>query len=142
MHGSRRRADGVPDRLSAFVGLYAFVSQIIPDTDSSLERLYSYGRPLLPHLIQDRAPVRLGDNMEHPLPQQPPLLQDRVRRAATTASSTPSQPNNPPPDSDRRHRNGCRRAVRAMTSLAVASSTPGRGALWRHVDTIGAVTSL
>ena len=52
------------DRLSAFVGLYAFVSQIIPYTDSSLERLYSYGRALLPHLAWDRAPVRLGDDVQ------------------------------------------------------------------------------
>ena len=52
------------DRLSAFVGLYAFVSQIIPYTDSSLERLYSYGRALLPHLAWDRAPVRLHDDVE------------------------------------------------------------------------------
>ena len=46
------------------MGLYAFVSQIIPYTDSSLERLYSYGRALLPHLTWDRAPVRLHDDVE------------------------------------------------------------------------------
>ena len=46
------------------MGLYAFVSQVIPYTDSSLERLYSYGRALLPHLAWDRAPVHLGDDVE------------------------------------------------------------------------------
>ncbi len=38
------------DRLSAFVNLYAFLSQIIPYGDSDLERLASFGRMLLPHL--------------------------------------------------------------------------------------------
>lgn len=38
------------DELSAFVKLYAFVSQVIPYCDAEWERLYSYGRFLLPHL--------------------------------------------------------------------------------------------
>ena len=51
-------------RLKAFVGLYAFVSQIIPYDDCSLERLYSYGRALLRYLRQDSAAVQLGDDVE------------------------------------------------------------------------------
>jgi type I restriction enzyme R subunit len=42
------------DRLSAYVRLYAFLSQIIPYADPELEMLYSYGRLLLPHLPLDR----------------------------------------------------------------------------------------
>ena len=39
------------DKLSAFTGLYAFVSQIITYGDIDWEKLYSYGRFLLPHLL-------------------------------------------------------------------------------------------
>lgn len=42
------------DRLSGYVKLYAFLSQIIPYADPELEMLYSYGRFLLPHLPIDR----------------------------------------------------------------------------------------
>jgi type I restriction enzyme R subunit len=42
------------DQLSAFVQLYAFLSQIIPYADPDLERLYSYGRYLLSHLPRPR----------------------------------------------------------------------------------------
>ena len=52
------------DRLSAFVSLYVFVSQIIPYADSELEQLSAYGRKLLPHLRQDHEAVRLGDDVE------------------------------------------------------------------------------
>ena len=38
------------DRLSAFVKLYGFLSQIIPYSDSELERLAAFGRALLPSL--------------------------------------------------------------------------------------------
>ena len=53
-------------QLGAFVGLYAFLSQIIPYGDSDLERLSSYGRALLPHLHPgpDRGPVRLGGDVQ------------------------------------------------------------------------------
>ncbi|MEM5787675.1 MAG: hypothetical protein AAGU11_10170, partial [Syntrophobacteraceae bacterium] len=41
--------------------LYAFMSQIMPYTDSSFEMLYSYGRFLLPHLQVERTgPLKLG----------------------------------------------------------------------------------
>ena len=54
------------DRLGAFVSLYAFLSQIIPYGDSELERLASFGRALLPHLLSERDddPINLGDDVE------------------------------------------------------------------------------
>ncbi len=54
------------DRLGAFAGLYAFLSQIIPYGDGDLERLASFGRALLPHLRTDRADgaVHIGDDVE------------------------------------------------------------------------------
>ena len=52
------------ERLGAFVGLYAFVSQIIPYDDCELERLYSYGRALLRYLHQNTAAIQLGDDVE------------------------------------------------------------------------------
>ncbi len=42
------------DKLSSYVSLYAFLSQIMPWTDPDLERLYSFGRFLLPHLPTGR----------------------------------------------------------------------------------------
>lgn len=53
------------DKLSAYVKLYAFLSQIIPYADPDLEMLYSYGRFLLPHLPLDRdVPVmNVGDEV-------------------------------------------------------------------------------
>ena len=52
------------DRLSAFVNLYAFLSQIIPYGDSELERLSSFGRLLIPSLLPARAvPIQLGDEV-------------------------------------------------------------------------------
>ena len=54
------------DRLSAFVNLYAFLSQIIPYGDSEHERLYSFGRALLRHLHEDREreQIDLGDDVQ------------------------------------------------------------------------------
>ena len=53
------------DRLSAFVSLYAFLSQIIPYADNEFERLASFGRVLLPYLRPDReGPINLGDDVE------------------------------------------------------------------------------
>lgn len=54
------------DKLSGYVKLYAFLSQIIPYADTDLEMLYSYGRFLLPHLPLDRDMmiVRLGDEVD------------------------------------------------------------------------------
>ncbi len=52
------------DRLSAFVNLYTFLSQIIPYTDSDFERLYAFGKALLPRLRPDRDAVRLADDIE------------------------------------------------------------------------------
>ena len=52
------------DRLSAFVNLYAFLSQIIPYGDSELERLSSFGRLLLPSLLPSREePIHLRDEV-------------------------------------------------------------------------------
>ena len=57
---------GFRDRLSAFVNLYAFLSQIIPYGDADLEKLYSFGRYLLPHLQPERdtEAIDLGDAVE------------------------------------------------------------------------------
>ena len=52
------------DRLSAFVSLYVFVSQIIPYADGDLEKLSAFGRALLPHLRQDHEAVSLGGEVE------------------------------------------------------------------------------
>lgn len=42
------------DKLRAYVSLYAFMSQIMPWADADLEKLYSFGRFLLPHLPSQR----------------------------------------------------------------------------------------
>jgi len=42
------------EKLSSYVSLYAFLSQIMPWTDPELEILYSFGRFLLPHLPTGR----------------------------------------------------------------------------------------
>ena len=52
------------EQLGAFVGLYAFVSQIIPYDDCELERLYSFGRALLRYLHQHLDAVHLGDDVQ------------------------------------------------------------------------------
>ncbi len=54
------------DKLSGYVKVYAFLSQIIPYADPDLEMLYSFGRFLLPHLPVDRdaAIIKLGDEVE------------------------------------------------------------------------------
>ena len=67
------RFKGIPDeekqtefreKLSGYVKLYAFLSQIIPYADAELEMLYSYGRFLLPHLPRDRGEiVKVGDDV-------------------------------------------------------------------------------
>lgn len=53
------------DKLSGYVRVYAFLSQIIPYADPDLEMLYSYGRFLLPHLPLDRdtTVVQIGDEV-------------------------------------------------------------------------------
>jgi type I restriction enzyme, R subunit len=53
-------------KLEAYVGLYAFLSQVIPYADEELEMLYSFGRLLLPHLPRNRvtALLKLGDEVE------------------------------------------------------------------------------
>lgn len=52
-------------RLSSYVSLYSFLSQVIPYGDPALEMLYSFGRFLLPHLPLDRDTerVKLGDEV-------------------------------------------------------------------------------
>lgn len=59
-----RRAE-FRDKLSGYVKVYSFLSQIIPYADPELEMLYSYGRFLLPHLPLDRdtGTVKLGDEV-------------------------------------------------------------------------------
>jgi type I restriction enzyme R subunit len=53
------------DRLSAYVRLYAFLSQIVPYGDRDQEILYTFGRALLPHLPlpRDAAAVQVGDEV-------------------------------------------------------------------------------
>jgi type I restriction enzyme, R subunit len=53
------------EKLSGYVSIYAFLSQVIPYGDAALEMLYSYGRFLLPHLPLDRDTerVNLGDEV-------------------------------------------------------------------------------
>ncbi len=53
------------EKLSGYVKLYAFLSQIVPYADADLEILYSFGRFLLPHLPLDRETgiVQLGDEV-------------------------------------------------------------------------------
>jgi type I restriction enzyme R subunit len=53
------------ERLSGYVKVYAFLSQIVPYADPDLEMLYSYGRFLLPHLPLDRDAtiVKVGDEV-------------------------------------------------------------------------------
>lgn len=53
------------NKLSGFVRLYSFLSQIIPYADRDLEMLYSFGRLLLPHLPLDRdgTVVEVGDEV-------------------------------------------------------------------------------
>lgn len=54
------------DKLSGYVKVYAFLSQIIPYAASELEMLYSFGRFLLPHLPlgRDTTVVNVGDEVE------------------------------------------------------------------------------
>jgi type I restriction enzyme R subunit len=52
------------EKLSAYGRVYAFMSQIIPYADPEMEKLYSYGRFLVPHLPVDRDPaIRLTDEV-------------------------------------------------------------------------------
>lgn len=53
------------DKLSGYVKVYSFLSQIIPYGDPDLEMIYSYGRFLLPHLPleRDTSTVKLGDEV-------------------------------------------------------------------------------
>jgi type I restriction enzyme R subunit len=53
------------DKLSGYVQVYAFLSQIVPYSDPELEMLYSYGRFLLPHLPLDRdnTVLKVGDEV-------------------------------------------------------------------------------
>ena len=53
------------DKLSIYVQLYGFLSQIVPYSDPDLEMLYSYGRFLLPHLPLDRdnTVLKIGDEV-------------------------------------------------------------------------------
>lgn len=50
----KQRRQAFRTRLSGYVRLYAFLSQITPYTDRDLEILYSFGRLLLPNLPHDR----------------------------------------------------------------------------------------
>jgi type I restriction enzyme R subunit len=53
------------EKLRGYVRIYSFLSQIIPYGDQALEKLYSYGRFLLPHLPQgpDTERVKISDEV-------------------------------------------------------------------------------
>ena len=53
------------EKLSGYVNIYSFMSQIMPYGDPALEMLYSFGRFLLPHLPLDRDTdrVKIGDEV-------------------------------------------------------------------------------
>lgn len=57
--------DAFREKLGGYVRMYSFLSQILPYGDADLEKLYSYGRYLLPHLPLDRDSivVKLGDDV-------------------------------------------------------------------------------
>jgi type I restriction enzyme R subunit len=54
------------DKLSGYVNVYSFMSQIIPYCDPALEMLYSFGHSLLPHLPLDRDTerVKFGEEVD------------------------------------------------------------------------------
>jgi type I restriction enzyme, R subunit len=54
------------DKLSGYVQLYSFLSQIIPYGDPELEMLYSFGKLLLPHLRlnRDSTVINVTDDVE------------------------------------------------------------------------------
>jgi len=54
------------DKLNGYVKVYSFLSQILPYADPDHEKLYSYGRFLLPHLPLDgdTGTVRLGEEVD------------------------------------------------------------------------------
>ncbi len=62
---AEERRQAFRDKLAGYVRVYAFLSQIVPYTDTDLELLYSYGRFLLPHLPLDRdaATIRVSDEV-------------------------------------------------------------------------------
>lgn len=53
------------DKLSGYVRVYAFLSQILPYTDAELEKLYSFGRFLVPKLPLERDTqiVKVGEDV-------------------------------------------------------------------------------
>jgi type I restriction enzyme, R subunit len=59
------KREGFREKLSGYVKVYAFLSQIVPYADRDLELLYSYGRFLLPHLPLDRdtTTVKVADEV-------------------------------------------------------------------------------
>lgn len=59
------KRDAFREKLSGYVKVYAFLSQIVPYADPDLEMLYSYGRFLLPHLPLDRDAtiIKVGDEV-------------------------------------------------------------------------------
>ncbi|HHE07851.1 MAG TPA: type I restriction endonuclease subunit R [Chlorobaculum parvum] len=64
MDDDERRSE-FRDKLSSYVKVYSFLSQIMPYVDPELELLYSFGRFLLPHLPleRDSSVVKLGDEV-------------------------------------------------------------------------------
>ena len=62
----KERRQAFRTKLSGYVRVYAFLSQITPYTDRDLEILYSFGRLLLPHLPPDRSAevIAISDEVE------------------------------------------------------------------------------
>ena len=52
------------EKLNGYTRVYAFMSQIVPYADPEMEKLYSYGRFLVPHLPIERDPaIKLTDEV-------------------------------------------------------------------------------
>ena len=63
--GDEEQRSKFREKLSAYVQIYAFLSQIVPYADPELEMLYSFGKFLVPHLPLDRdnTVLKLGDEV-------------------------------------------------------------------------------
>jgi len=64
----REKKEAFYEKITAYTGFYAFISQIIPYSDQELEMLYSFGRYLIPHLDP-------GDDGVNPHPEKEVVLQ-------------------------------------------------------------------
>jgi type I restriction enzyme R subunit len=67
------------DKITAYVRFYSFISQVIPYTDQQHEKLYGFGRNLIPHL-------KIGDGWINPHPENNvDLFYYRIEKEATVS---------------------------------------------------------